>query len=584
MKPETRRLAAILAADVAGYSRLVRADEDGTLASLKALRETVVGPKIAEHHGRVVKWMGDGILAEFASVIDAMRNAIDLQHALADHQAEVPDEQRIRFRIGLNLGDIVIDGEDIHGDGVNVAARLEALSEPGGVCVSDAVYDQVRDRLDAQFEDMGEQRVKNIDRPIRVWRWRPAAAHDGMPATGPNLPDRPSVAVMPFENMSGDPEQSYFSDGITEDIITELSAISGLFVIARHSTFSYRGRPVTLKQIGRELGVRHVLEGSVRKAGERIRVSAQLIDVDTERHLWAERYDRDLEDIFAVQEEVARRVAEALAVALKPQEKAQLGRPLTDNLEVYDTYLRLRATPWPPIRENILSARHAYEHIIRIEPSFVGGHAGKALSHAMAVVFGASDEPEADAEIAHRTTTEALAIDDRFAQAHSALGLALLAKREHDAAVGAARRAVVLAPNDADAHCFLGLTLLFAGEGEAASEAAANAHRADPQFVNGPYLNLLGAALFVAGRYGESVEAFERNVARGGPVGVPMLHFWAASCAALGRHEEAGRIAQQILQFVPQFSIASYGMLQMYKNDADAARLVGYLRDADLPA
>src|SRR5882724_6179199 len=308
-----RRLTAVLAADVVGYSRLMGADEEGTLAALKMLRREVADPKIKEHRGRIVHTTGDGLLGEFASVVDAVRCAVEVQREIAARNAGVPAERRIDFRIGVNLGDIIIDDNDIFGDGVNIAARLEALAEPGGICVSRVVRDQVRDKLAISFEDMGEQQVKNITRPVRAYRIRlaeKAGVPSILPETAPRpLPDRPSIAVLPFKNVSGDSEQEYFVDGITEDLITALSKWRWFLVIARNSTFAYKGKPVGLKEVSRDLGVRYVLEGSMRRAGQRVRITSQLIDTATGTHLWAERYDRDLTDIFAVQDDITSRVA-----------------------------------------------------------------------------------------------------------------------------------------------------------------------------------------------------------------------------------------------------------------------------------
>ena len=289
-----RRLAAILATDVVGFSRLIRADEEGTIAALKALRVDIIDPKLAEHHGRIVKLMGDGMLAEFPSVVDAVRAAVATQQAVRAHNSGLPEDKRIAFRVGINLGDVVIDGDDIHGDGVNLAARLEGLAKPGGICISGSVHEQIRDRIDPAFEDLGEQEVKNIDRPVRVWQWiadaRLAAGVSAKTDQPLPLPDKPSIAVLPFENMSGDPEQEYFSDGISEDLTTALSRFDGLVVITRNSAFTYKGEAVDVKRVGRELGVRYVLEGSVRRAGERVRVYAQLVDAETDRHVWADRF------------------------------------------------------------------------------------------------------------------------------------------------------------------------------------------------------------------------------------------------------------------------------------------------------
>jgi TolB-like protein/class 3 adenylate cyclase len=342
-----RRLAAILAADVAGYSRLMGADEEGTLAALKALRRELADPKIKEHRGRIVKTTGDGLLIEFASVVDAVRCAVEVQREMAERNAGVPPDRVIEFRMGINLGDIIKDGRDIHGDGVNVAARLEALAEPGGICVSRVVRDQVRDKLAFSFEDMGEQQVKNIARPVRVHRIllgeRPSPSEPGIETPSqspPTLPDKPSIAVLPFQNMSGDPEQEYFADGMVEEIITALSRIHWLFVIARNSSFTYKGQAVDLKQVGRELGVRYILEGSVRKAGQRVRITAQLIDAVADAHLWADRFDGSLEDVFELQDQVATKVAGVIEPTLQAAEiRRSTVRP-TNDLTAYELYLR----------------------------------------------------------------------------------------------------------------------------------------------------------------------------------------------------------------------------------------------------
>ncbi|MFQ5954079.1 MAG: adenylate/guanylate cyclase domain-containing protein [Kiloniellales bacterium] len=578
-----RRLAAILAADVAGYTRLMGRDEEGTLAALTAHRIDLIEPCIAEHRGRVFKTTGDGLLAEFASVVDAVRCAVAEQDGMRERNTEVPENRRIEFRIGVNLGDVIVQDDDVFGDGVNVAARLEGLAEPGGVCVSDMVHQGIRSKLDLSFDDLGPQRVKNVGDPVRAFRVGHGDPFSSGEGDAPPLPAKPSIAVLPFDNISGDPQQEYFSDGITEDIITELSKISGLFVIARHSAFTYKGQSVTLKQVGQDLGVRYVLEGSVRKAGNRLRITAQLIDAATDHHLWAERYDRNLEDIFAVQEEVARSVASALAVALKPEEGERLRRPPTDNIEAYDIYLGTRATLWPPTRENILTARNAYRRITEIDPSFAGGHAGLSMTHSFAVMFGHSERPEEDARVAMEMAQRAVALDDQFAQAYSALGLVHTVTGQHDEGVVCARRAVDLQPGDADAQTFSAITQFFAGQAEGAYEAITTALRLDPQYVNGPYLNVLGIVCFCAGRYEESIDAFKRNVDRGGPLAPPALAFRTASFSAAGHVEEAKASAQALLDFFPAFSLARFRMLYMFKNPEDTKRVIAALRKVGLP-
>src|SRR5215469_9004612 len=350
----TRRLAAIIAADVAGYSRLMGADEEGTLACLMAHRRELVDPRIAEHRGRIVKTTGDGLLVEFQSVVDAVRCAVEFQRAMAERNRDVPAERRVELRIGIHQGDMIVEDGDIFGDGVNLAARIEGLAEPGGICVSRVVHDEVRDKLDVAFDDFGEQNLKNIARPMRVFVARiggEAANAPGGETPALPLPDNPSIAVLPFANMSGDPEQEYFADGMVEEIITALSRIRWLFVIARNSTFTYKGQAFDVKRVGRELGVRYVLEGSVRKGGGRVRITAQLIDALTGTHLWADRFDGSLEEVFALQDQVASSVAGVIEPALQAAETARsTGRPTTD-ITAYDLYLRAHAMVWSSPRQ-----------------------------------------------------------------------------------------------------------------------------------------------------------------------------------------------------------------------------------------
>jgi adenylate cyclase len=389
---QTRRLAAILAADVAGYSRLMGADEEGTLAALKALRREVADPKIKEHRGRIVKTTGDGLLLEFASVVDAVRCAVEVQREITERNADVPPDRRIELRMGINLGDIIRDGRDIFGDGVNVAARLEALAEPGGIYVSRVVHDQVRDKLDVAFEDLGEQQVKNIARPVHVWRIRLGAKSAVSASLG--LPDKPSIAVLPFANMSADPEQEFFADGIAEDVITALSRYPSLFVIARNSSFTYKGRAVDVKQIGRELGVRYVLEGSLRKAGNRIRVTAQLVEAETGNHIWAERYDRGLADIFAVQDEIAQAVTIAIAPAIADAEQHRAMRKPPGSLDAWAAYQRgLWHLSKANIDDNAL-AQKFLQQAVDLDPSFAGGYKGLANAQSEATDFHGQGLPE----------------------------------------------------------------------------------------------------------------------------------------------------------------------------------------------
>ena len=375
---QTRRLAAILAADVAGYSRLIGADEGGTLERLKALRREILDPKIAEHRGRLVKTSGDGLLVDFASAVEAVRCAVAIQAGMADRNRGAPDEARIEFRIGINLGDIIIEDGDIYGDGVNIAARLEGLAEPGAIFVSRAVRDSVRDKLGIELEDLGEKPVKNIARPVRVFRI--GRANGKARTAAPAVPDKPSIAVLPFANMSGDAEQEYFSDGISEDLITDLSKVQALFVIARNSSFTYKGRAVKVQEIGRELGVRFVLEGSIRKAGNRVRITAQLVDAQSGGHLWADRFDRELTDIFATQDEVVHKIVEALAVKLSRVEEQDLKRGGTKNLEAYESWLRARQLLGFGTRETIAEAKALHRRALELDPNFTAPHVGLAFA------------------------------------------------------------------------------------------------------------------------------------------------------------------------------------------------------------
>ena len=379
-----RRLAAILAADVVGYSRLMGADEAGTLASLKRHREAVFDPAVAAHNGRIVKLIGDGVIAEFGSVVDAVSCALSVQRSSARTPDQSASQRAIVLRIGINLGDVIIEGDDIYGDGVNIAARLEPLAEPGGICVSSIVNESVGNRIDVRFQDGGEISVKNIDRPIRVWKWHPSAtaptAARSNAAKSEASVAAASIAVLPFTNMSGDPEQEYFSDGVSEDIITDLSKIAGLTVIARNSSFTYKGRSVDVRTIGSDLGVRSVLEGSIRRAGNRVRITAQLIDAATGAHLWADRYDRDLTDIFAVQDEVVERIVGALAVTLTQGEQQRLRRHGTSNVEAYERWLRARALLTRGTRELIIQARAMYRQAIEFDLNFAAPHAGLAFA------------------------------------------------------------------------------------------------------------------------------------------------------------------------------------------------------------
>jgi len=505
-----RRLAAILAADVVGYSRLIRADEEGTLDRLKALRNEIIDPKVAEHNGRIVKLMGDGMLAEFASVVDAVRAATEAQRSITEHNAGLPEEKRIEFRVGINLGDVVIDGDDIYGDGVNVAARLEGLAETGGICISGSVHDEVRDRLDLVFEDMGEQEVKNIARPIRVWRWF-EAARAGSTVTGSKplpLPDKPSIAVLPFTNMSGDPEQEYFSDGITEDIITGLSKCRWLFVIARNSTFAYKGVSTDIRTTGRELGVRYVLEGSVRKAADRVRITAQLIDAADGKHLWAERYDRQLEDIFELQDEITATIVGTLEPELGVAELVRSQAKAIGSLDAWDCYLRARwHSQHGESKDTLLECIRFCQQAIAISPDMACAHSELAVAHTSSVSFGYVDDRARAIELAFEAAQQAVRLDNKDALAHTALGRVYDFRGQFENAVREHKIALELNPNSSITHLFLASTYNHGGYPALALPAAERAYRLSPRDPRQWFMHMnKGFALSQLGQHDEAVE------------------------------------------------------------------------------
>src|SRR5438132_455559 len=448
-----RRLTAILAADVVGYSRLMGANESGTLAMLDALRTDFVNPKISEHQGRIVKLTGDGMLVEFPSVVNAVACAAELQRTIRKQNAGTPQDQRIEFSMGVNVGDVIVQGEDIFGDGVNVAARLESIATPGGITISGPVRDHIGNRLELAFEDMGEQTLKNIERPIRVYRVcldTPAAPGKNQ-KTAQHEREKPAIAVLPFNNMSGDPEQEYFSDGITEDIITDLSKVSGLLVIARNTAFTYKGKAVKVQQVAQELGVPFILEGSVRKAGARVRVTAQLISSENGAHVWADRYDRDLTDIFAIQDEITHAIVEQLKIKLLPQEKESIGQAPTDNIEAYTYYLRGRDFFYRHSKRYYQLARRMFAKAVELDPLYARAYAG--IADCDSILFHHYHEDVGIDSILD-TSAKALALDDRLAEAHASRGLALSLTHRYEQATEEFERAIALDPNLFEAHYF----------------------------------------------------------------------------------------------------------------------------------
>jgi adenylate cyclase len=532
-----RRLVAILVADIAGYSRLMGADEEGTHAALTTLRREATDPEIAKHHGRIVKTTGDGLLVEFTSVVDAVRCAVAVQREMALRNNDVPKERRIEFRIGINLGDIIIDEDDIYGDGVNVAARLEALAEPGGICISRTVRDQIRDRLPYLFEDLGEQSVKNIARPVRVYALRPGAvanlsAARVPPATTISPPagaPRLSIIVLPFANLSSDPEQQYFADGISEDVTTNLSQIAGMIVISRNTAFTYRNKPVDTKQIGRELGVRYVLEGSVRRLGNRLRVTAQLIDAATDAHLWAERFDGDTDDLFALQDEITSRLARALGAELIAAETA---RP-TEHPDALDYILRARAALGrPSSREVYAEAISLFEHALMLDPQSVEAQAELAQTLMSRVSDLMTDSPAADLARAEGLVGQVLATSPRSAYAHMVKGRVLRAQNRLEEAALEWETALALNRNLVQALHFLAQYKLFTGSIEEVIPLEQQAIRLSPREPRiGWCYSVIGVVHLLQSRTDEAIVWLEK--ARGNIPAAPSVRTNLAAAYAL---------------------------------------------------
>jgi adenylate cyclase len=550
---QTRRLAAILAADVAGYSRLMGADEEGTLERVKALRRELLDPKIAEHHGRIVKTTGDGLLAEFASVVDAVRCAVAVQQAMPERNTGAAADGRIELRIGINLGDVIVEGDDLYGDGVNIAARIEALADAGGVFVSNTVHDHVRDRLPFAFDDLGEQQVKNIARPVRVYRVRDA--RDAKSASAPEqlvlaLPDKPSIAVLPFANMSGDPEQEYFADGMVEEIITALSRIRWLFVIARNSTFTYRGQAVDVKQVGRELGVRYVLEGSVRKAGQRVRIAGQLIDALTGTHLWADRFDGSLEDVFDLQDKVACSVAGVIAPALQAAETARSAHRPTADLTAYDLYLHGYAMVLSSARQSP-GALRLMEQAIARDPCYGPALAWAAFCCHRLHFDGRSEDPEADrlkgADFARRALE--VAGDDPAVLANAAHALAYFGE-DIGAMMALVEHALVLNPNFARAWFISGNLRVCAGQPDIAIEHLETSLRLSPRARASATLVVIGAAHLVSRRFDEAVPKLLLAIQQ--DPSLPYAHRFLAACYAhMDRIDNAREIVARLRAITP---------------------------------
>ena len=611
-----RKLAAIVAVDMVGYSRKMGDDEAGTLTRQKDHHKELIVPAVVKHNGRIVKTTGDGLLIEFASAVDAVLCSVEIQRGIAKNETDVNEEQRISYRIGINLGEIVIDGDDIFGDGVNVAARLEALAEPGGIRIADVVFKNVKGKLDLGFEELGAANVKNIVDPIVSYHvlldpdasgalvkkrvhnrkavfavaaaillvvtaavawWQPWVSSLERASTQRMkfaLPVTPSIAVLPFANLSNDEDQDFFSNGITDDIVTDLSKIAGIFVVASHSTRSYKGEEFKVRQIAEDLGVRYVLKGSVRREGKKLRITAQLIDAIKGNHLWSDRYDREVKDVFALQTEVTRNVVKAMAVTLKARENDRVFQKHVNNIEAYEYWQRARRIVEVPTRANIEEGEVLFKKAIELDPKFAGGYAGLSFNYAVKARFGFSVSRDADIKLALELAKKSIENDPNFAWSYIALAGAYLADSQFDAAVDAVQKALIIEPGGYEANLFTGFYLFRANKSALAVkylEIADNLSRV-PTYRG---LAFLGIAYFMDGNYAKSEETWNRAVKSIGLVKHPALHVYlAASQFALNKTDEAAATAERWHRMNKDFRISKWKSLKSYKSEEFQKRLI----------
>ena len=585
-----RRLAAVLAADVAGYSRLMGLDEVGTARTLREHR-AVSDALVAKHAGRIVKTTGDGVLLEFPSVVDAVECAVAVQAVMAERNDGVPQDRRMLYRIGINLGDILIEGEDILGDGVNVAARLEGIAEPGGICISSSAYEQVRGKVAVEFADLGEQRLKNIDRPVRVYTARPKVALGLVAPLGPQpepykpppLPDKPSIAVLPFQNMSGDPEQEYFADGMVEDIITALSRFPQIFVIARNSSFIYKGRAVDIKKVSHELGVRYVLEGGVRKSANRVRITGQLIDATTGAHIWADRFDGTLDDVFDLQDRVTASVVGAITPKLEQAEIERAKRKPTESLDAHDLYLRALPLAWAYSAEETVKAIPLLDQALNLDPGYAAAHGLAAYCHMRGSAWGVGDltDTAKTTAVRHARTVLSTDTDDATALALSAYVVGLL-EGDFDITCRALEKALALNPNSAQAFGFGAALYSFAGRFEAAIDCAHRSLRLSPfdplRYVP---LTALSRAYFLSTRYEEAIEAALRAT-DANPRFVPAYVWLVTAEVHLGHMAQALEAKRRLLQVTPNFRFARWAGFTVASTEQREA-IAAPLREAGVP-
>jgi adenylate cyclase len=577
-----RRLAAILIADVVGYSRLMGEDEEGVLAALTGHLCELIAPCINEHRGRLVKTTGDGVLAEFASAVEAVACAASFQEGMAQRNADIPADKRVVFRVGVNLGDVIFQNEDVFGDGVNIAARLEALADPGGVAVSDKVYAEVRNRPEWQFEDLGLQEVKNITAPVRAFSLRRQTASGAAKGRGdqrrPGYPEKPSIAILPFANMSGDPEQEFFTDGMTEDIITGLSRFKELFVISRNTTFRFKGEQVDIQRFARDIGVQYVVEGSVRKAGDRVRITVQLIDAESDHHLWAERYDRKLEDIFSIQDDVTSSIVAILPGRVQAAAHDRAEHKPTENMVAYECVLTGKILHHRSTIEDNTEALRAIDRAIALDPKFAHAHAWKACTLGQNWTYGWCDNREETWRQVLKELQVALALDDNDSDVHRILAACHVIHGDLEKAVYHQDRALSLNPNDDLTVVQQGEILTWIGRPEEGIKWIKDAMRLNPYHPE-RYWSHLGRAYFVAHHYEEAIESFRRIAV------LDHTHhgFMATSYAYLGDDGAAGGHVREVLNLEPAFSTARYLETMHYQHDADIVHHRDGLLKAGLP-
>jgi len=564
-----KRLSAILAADVAGYTRLMEKDSDGTVAAWQTARSDAVDPSIAKHAGRIVKLTGDGFLAEFATVQDAVECAITMQQKLV--------RNALNFRMGVNLGDIIDDGQDIHGEGVNIAARIEALADPGGICISGSIHEQVRNRLNCQFEDMGEHEVKHVSAPVRVYRV--SVDEIGSVKTSPDLltiPDKVSIAVLPFDNMSGDPEQEYFVDGVVEDILTTLSKIEHLFVIARNSSFAYKGQSVDIRTVGAELGVRYVLEGGVRKSGNRVRLTAQLIDCEGGQHVWAERYDGVLDDVFELQDRITQEIVTALEIKISEGEQVRIWRERSGSPLVYEHFHKARVLYLKFSKDNNQQAQTGFEKALSVNPDYIPAIILLGFCHAEAARFGWTDDVEASWIKAMEFGQRAIDIDPEYGHGTSVIGYVNLFKGEFEAAVKNAEKSVALSLNNADTNHVAAMIQIYAGNASEGIRLENHALRLNPLMPTNSQVDL-GRAYIHAGEFQAAKDLLLMVVVRH-PQWITARTLLVAALSGLGEEDDARQQVNEIMRINPRFSADHWATKFPYQHQSDLDAIIQPLK------